>query len=407
MTALAGEGRWPAGRWREALQRWSEAELTARSWREIGPVLASIPEAKLQQLADTVSSWLEKLSRHFEGQEETFLSLCDRVLTLDHDDVKVDDDPLKQAINHPVGKITEALIHWWYRNDLKDDGGLGHEFRVRFSEICDTQVFNFQHGRVLLSAHIISLFRVDRGWTSQHMLPLFDWENSELEARAAWYGFLWSPRIYRPLMEVLKPAFLATANHYVRLGRLRKQYASLLTFVGLDPGDIFQKREVAVAMAALPQEALEHAATTLRRAVEGAGDQRADYWRNRADPYLKSIWPKALDVNSESVSESFSLACVAAGEALPQALDRIHSWLQPVQFPIRIVDALHESNQDKRFPKEVLELLHQIFGEEVQGSFSELGECLSAILGAEPKLEDDHRFQRLLEILRANGGNLN
>ena len=63
-----------------------------------------------------------------------------------------------------------------------------------------------------------------------------------MEARSAWEGFLWSPRLYRPLMEVLKPAFLDTANHYAQLGRHREQYASLLTFVGLDAADVFGRR---------------------------------------------------------------------------------------------------------------------------------------------------------------------
>ena len=145
-----------------------------------------------------MSWWLKKLSRTFEGQEETFLSLCDRVLALDYDvDDEVDDDLVGHAISHPVGNVAEALLHWWYRNDLEDGQGLADEPKRRFTQLCDTQVPKFRHGRVLLAAHVISLFRVDRGWTIQFMLPLFAWENSEVEARSAWEGFLWSPRLYR------------------------------------------------------------------------------------------------------------------------------------------------------------------------------------------------------------------
>ena len=73
----------------------------------------------------------------------------------------------------------------------------------------------------MLAAHVISLFQVDRDWAMQFLLPLFEWDYAEVEARSAWEGFLWSPRPYRPLMEVLKPAFLDTANHYAQLGRHR------------------------------------------------------------------------------------------------------------------------------------------------------------------------------------------
>ena len=168
---------------------------------------------------------------------------------------------------------------------------------------------------MLLATHVISLFRVDREWTTRFLLPLFEWEISEAEARAAWEGFLWSPRLYPPLMELLKPAFLDTAGHYARLGRHREQYASLLTFAGLEPGEVFGKRELALAMRALPRDALDHAAETFSRAVDSAGDRRADYWRNRAAPYLRSIWPNTPDTISGSVSERFAEACIAAGEA--------------------------------------------------------------------------------------------
>ena len=223
-----------------------------------------------------------------------------------------------------------------------------------------------------------------------------------------WEGLLSSPRLFPPLMEVLKAAFLDTANHYAQLGRHNRQYVSLLTFIGLDSGEVFGNRELTFAMRALPQGALEHAAETFFRAIDSAGDQRADYWRNRASPYLKAIWPKTPDVISESVSKSFSRACVAAGDAFPEALGQIRSWLQPLQYPDRIAHALHEANLDTRFPEPTLELLSRIFGDKARGFFPERTKCcLNAIRAAQPELEHDHRFQRLLEVLRTNGGDLN
>ena len=407
LTALAEEETWPTDRWREALQRWSEGDLTERSWREMASVVANVPSATLQELSHGVSWWLEKLARTFEGQDETFLSLCDRVLALDYDVEEDNDDFVGRAINHPVGNVAEALLHWWYRHDLTDGQGLADEPRRRFTQLCDTQTPKFRHGRVLLAAHVISLFRVDREWAIQCMLPLFEWENSEVEARAVWDGFFSSPRLYRPVMEVLKPAFLDTANHYAQLGRHNEQYASLLTFVGLDPGDVFRNSELALAMRALPQGALEHAAETVARAVDGAGDQRADFWRNRAAPYLKAIWPKTPNVISETVSESFCLACIASGDAFPEALKQVRSWLQSVQYPARIAHPLHEAELDTRFPEPALELLHRVVGDEARWFCpDDLATCLNAIRTAEPELEHDHRFRRLLEILRANGEDL-
>ena len=124
LTALADEGTWPNGRWREALQQWSEDDLTERSWRGMAPVLDNVPLGTLQELAHGVSGWLEKLARTFEGQEGTFLSLCDRVLGLEYEiDDEPGDDLVGDAINHPVGNVAEALLRWWYRSNLEDGQG--------------------------------------------------------------------------------------------------------------------------------------------------------------------------------------------------------------------------------------------------------------------------------------------
>ena len=251
------------------------------------------------------------------------------------------------------------------------------------------------------------VFRVDRDWTLEYVLPLFNWRESALEARSAWEGFLWSPRIYRPLMEELKPAFLDAASHYNQLGKHGKQYASLMTFVGLEPGDLFRTKDLKLAMQSLPQPALDQAAGTFFRAVDSAGDQRADYWKNRAAPFLKSIWPGTSDRKSLEVTESFARACIAVGDAFADALQQVQPWLQPLHYPDRIARALHNAELDGLQPKSALELLDQIVGEVAQGHFPHLKKCLVSIRTADPELERDHRFQRLVNILRTNGEDLN
>ncbi len=403
LTELAQEGTWPTGRWREALQVWSEGEQSEHAWREVGPVLRGVPAAELQQFAHAVGWWLQNLARVFEEQVATFLSLCDAVLALDYQHEEPEDDIVGRAINHPVGHVTEALLRWWYRAELKDDQGLAEEPRRRFIRLCDTETPIFRHGRVLLATHLISLFRVDREWTTQHLIPLFTWQDADAEARSAWVGFLQSARLYPPLMEVLKPAFLDTANHYDRLGRHARQYAWLLTFAGLDSADVFRSRELGLAMRALPRNALKHAANAVSRAVDGAGDQRAEYWRNRAAPYLDAIWPKTPQMRSEGVSENFARACIAAGDAFAEAVGQVHAWLQPLPFPDRIAHALRRAEIDSRFPERALELLHRIVADDARAFFMHLPRSLSVIRTVEPQLEHGHRFQRLVAILRANG----
>ena len=403
LCALAKEGVWPTDRWREALQAWSEEKHLTRSWRYMAPVLASAPDDVLQPLAHGVSWWLRAIAKTFEGHEAHFFTFARRILTLDHDNGVDTDGPVMHAINHPVGHVTDALLRWWYRRSLEDGQGLPEQIKATFTEFCDTRMDNLRHGRVLLAAHLIPLFRVDRDWAIQSLLPLFDWQRSEAEARAAWEGFLWSPRLYRPLMEMLKPAFLVTALHYGKLGDHARQYASLLTFAALDPGDTITNTELADATRSLPPDGLHDAAQALVTALEGAGDQRADYWTNRVAPYLHGIWPKTQANVSPAIAESLGHLCVAARDAFPEALALLRAWLQPLAHPDYLVHRLHEAGLCGMFPDPALDFLNSVIGDQTQWPPRDLATCLGAISTSVPELTADQRYERLMEYSRRYG----
>ncbi len=395
LSDLAMQDIWPRRRWREALQAWSEEALIECSWDAIASVLAQAPDESLQTFSHGVSFWLRTVAKIFDSQEEMFLTLCDRVLGLEYEEEDDSDDVVGLAINHPVGQVTEALLRWWYRAPLEDDQRLGCDLNPRFSRICDTRVGKFRHGRVLLAAHVIALFRVDQDWVIQHLTPLFSWQRSTTEARAAWKGFLWSPRLYRPLMEELKPAFLDTAQYYAELGKHDRQYASILTLAALGLEDTFTSAELAKATCALPPDGLRHAAQALVSALEGAGDQRADYWANRIKPYLHGVWPKSRDNISLVISESLGCLCVVAQDAFPEALRLLRAWFQPLTRPYYLVHQLHESDLCRRYPKETLEFLNLVIGDRA-GLLSDLEACLEAMRATAPELEADPRFERLI-----------
>ena len=401
LCALSHEGKWPAERWREALQAWAEDKLLERSWRYMAQVIVNAPDDLIQTLAHNLSWWLQAQAKTLVGQEALFFSLASRLLDLKYEDrERENDDAVSDAINHLIGHATEALLRWWYRQEPKDAEGLRPEVKTLFTELCDTQVEKYRHGRVLLAAHAIALFRVDEEWARSNLLPLFDWQNAEVEARAAWEGFLWSPRLYRPLLTALKQPLLATATHYAQLGEHAEQYAAFLTFAALDPGEIFTPKELADATRALPPEGLHGVAQALVRALEGAGEQRGEYWRNRVLPYFRSIWPKSRDVITPAISESLARLCIAAREAFPNALELLRHWLQPVEHPDYPVHLLFEAKLCVQFPDDTLAFLHTVIGHNAQWLPRELRQCLHEIQHANQALVSDERFIRLSNLLR-------
>jgi hypothetical protein len=400
---LSREGVWPADRWRDALQAWSEEKLRDDAWRYMAPIVANVSQTVLPDLSRGIGWWLQAIAKTFDVHQNHFLTLSKRVLSLDFEVTDDYDDPVTRAINHPVGLVTQALLDWWYRQKPEDGQGLPEEIKDIFTGLCATQIAKFRNGRVLLSAHALSLFRVDGAWSSRCLLPLFDWGVSGVEAQGAWEGFLWSPRLHRPFMEAIRPAFLDTVNHYGELGKHRSQFAAFLTFAALDPGDTFSVSELAMAVRSLPPDGLREAAQALVRALEGSGNQREDYWQNRVLPFWQRIWPNSHDQAASASADSLARLCIAAGNEFPSAMAVVGNWLRAIEYPDYAISRLQESGLPTRFPEETLQLLSIIVGDQPSWLPQELRRCLEAIVLVAPALRRDFRYMRLDEIARRFG----
>ncbi len=400
---LSREGVWPADRWREALQAWADEKLLNRSWRYMGPVLRDMPQNTLETVAHSLGWWLQAIAKTFKGNEQYFFDLIARILGLEHEGSLETDQPVSHALNHPIGHVTEAALRWWYRRPLEDGQGLPAEIKPIFTALCYTSIDKFLPGRVILASNLVTLFRVDKDWTTANLLPLLNWQESTKEARAAWQGFLRSPRRYPPLMEILKQPFLETSLHFDELGEYAKQYAAFLTFVALAPDNTFPKAELAQATSALPPVGLNDAAQALVRTLAGSGEQGSEYWRNRVSPYLKSIWPQSRSVITPTISNSMAQLCIAAKDAFPEAMNVLKHWLQPLEHSDYVVHLLHQSNVCERFPDDALTFLDTVIGTNPQWPPRDLAACLNRIRKLMPALVSDHRFQRLSEFLRYHG----
>ena len=152
------------------------------------------------------------------------------------------------------------------------------------------------------------------------------------------------------LLTAFKPQFLESANHYADLGEHRQQFAAFLTYAALGPTEGYTVEEFRSAIGALPQEGLEESAQALSQALEGAADQREDYWKNRVQPFWQQVWPKSRDLATRRIAESLTRLVIAARGEFPAALAAVQDWLQPIEHPHYVVHLLHESGLCSRYP---------------------------------------------------------
>jgi hypothetical protein len=400
LIGLAAKDNWPTDRWKQALQAWSNEEHSHRAWRRLRTLLLRFPPNAFDALTYHIGYLLMSVAKRINTDEEEFFELVRKVLKASRGELKGSDiDPLTAAINHPVGHVTQAILTWWYAQKLEDNQGLQEPVRGIFTDICAADEVAFRHGRVTLCTHVITLYRVDQDWTKKHLLPLFEWDRFE-EAISAWTGFLSSPRLYWPLMAAIKAPFLQAVAHYEDLERLGGQLVGLLTFAALEREESFTNDEFATATARLPPDGLAQAARILADGLQSVGDRRLEYWNNRVKPYLHAIWPKTKDARTLAVSTQIAELIVAAGDAFPDALQMLQSWIMRSDDTSSTLHSLHESGICTKFSEQALDLIDRLVPDNSRWNSNILKTNIVVIRNANQALAQDHRFLRLETIVR-------
>ena len=405
LRVLATKATWRIGVWREALQVFAESDNLVLTLSEIGPCLLNASNETIRELRYSYVWWLKKLAKAMPPTlHDIWFQLIDRIF--DNADIEVErsnGELVGRAINNPVGHATEALLSWWYQTEPKPGTGLPEPVKARLTRLSNPTPNGFVHGRVIMAAHLASLHLADSNWASKVLLPFFDWAVDPIEARGAWEGYLWTPRINPELLDAFKASFLGTADHYADLGKHDKQYASLLTIAALEFQDHFSSSELRDAFNALPKEGLAKAAKTLARSLGSAGDRHAEYWTHRIKPLIETVWPKSHDKRTGEESAAFMELCVHADSLFIDAFILLRSMLVKTKHFYMPVKELAESKLATKYPSEALSLLSAVVDEAEQGPPSELRTCLEQISSANSGLSSDSAFRRLREYIDRYG----
>ncbi|MEP4892461.1 MAG: anti-phage defense-associated sirtuin Dsr1 [Aliiglaciecola sp.] len=400
LIGLKEQGIWIAERWREALQVWTENKLLSfKAWRTLTPHLLELDAPQLRDIAWNLSRWLQNNISCKVIDSDSFFLYFDKLISLPYDiDVEDLNDPLNSAINHPVGILTETLFKWWYGQKPNDEDGFSEEFQKRLNQICLIDNCCLYFGKVIVSSNVLSLFRVDRDWTTKNVIPWFNWENIEL-ASMAWRSYLWSPRLHKGLLIELKSYLLSTVDHYKQLDSHKEQYTRLLTYIALQQYEEFKTKELVEAFGKLPPEALYDVSSCLVDGLSSAGDKYSEYWEHRLLPFIKKLWPKQQIITDETIKQ-LALLCISARSHFTEAFDLLKHDLKPIKDTDHIVRQIKKSDLTHQFPTEVLNLLSTLIDEPNFRPPSKLKDCIENIVEVAPQLSDSQAYKHLKIIVR-------
>ncbi len=397
LKKLSEDDQWYPQRWGQALYAWANDENSFRTWRHIAPILVVMPDASFAEALHAIAWWVNRISKNVGEHDEAFFTLVDRIIDTGTETVEVSDDfSLSHAINHPVGHAASSLLNWWFSMELEDDQGLPDELKGRFAEMCNADNQPHWIGSVILAQQIIPLLRVDEDWTKQHLIPAFEWDADVTKAAAMWDSFLHAPRIYLPLLELLKSPFLAVPDHIGDLEeQCLEQYTMFLTYIALGEASVFSSKELRDVFSKLPAKYLNTVTGTLFRALQGAGEQQEEYLKNRVIPFVKNFWPSRPEARTQITFQNFAQMAAVSRKGFEDAFACFKNHLGPTEDFSYLLDLLEESGLAADYPSEILAVLNATIPQDVPYLYGGLGPLLRVIECANPSLATEPNFIRL------------
>ena len=249
--------------------------------------------------------------------------------------------------------------------------------------------------RVTLAADVAYLFEHAPRWTTENIVPLFDWacpEAGDAWAARKFSNYIGSPELFR----LTKKPFLELFGRSDVKSDELEVFADWITGIIIvnwsnKPGQYsLAGREARAALRRAGAPALSHVAYRLAIELESAApERRADRWRTTVGPVFDEIWP--IDVDLQSASSTFNLTRILleTGEAFPEAAEIIIPLIRAEDFRSQTtVFSISQAPQAlyTLAPRRMLDLAAAVVGEAPAGSVFTLSEILMKIRDAAPHL---------------------
>lgn len=400
LNYLAISSNWDKNLWHAGLVGLADSD--ENTWAEIAPLLNDAGPELYRGEPWPIAHWTKKNISQLEcgALEERYFWVIFESLLHNVSDRK---EPIRRAvnyaINHPVGIITEALMDRFGACRLKVDEGIPDgPLQECVNQLISSETQASVAGKIVLASRLHYFHAIDPRWAEENLIPLFDWEGSEIAA-VIWQGYLRGPRISADLAIPLKSHLANAVKHADQIEVSAERLIQLFTVVCLEYSDLYTAKEQHDVLVDVGTDGLVHIAEFFWRSIGGDAKSASNYWRNRIQPFMKRAWPKAADFVSDETSEHLALMAIELDEAFEEALDFLWPFIKPfsdLSFLLTHLDAKELPDQQ---PREVLRLLSKVFTEEYQWPSNKFSNILSRIVQAEPIIENELTYRIMNDYL--------
>lgn len=315
------------------------------------------------------------------------------------------DDELTESINHPSGRLTDVLLRKLLEGSKNEE--IAEPLRTRFDKLLTAGGRFGCLARVRLAAEVSVLFERAPQWTTEKVIPLFQW--SSPDAAAAWSARKYARYIgSTELFRLTKQPFLSLFERKDVSDEDIRIYASWLTTIMIanqadESGYPITSAEARSLLRKAGVKSLSSVAHGLAMEMERAKtEEKLLKWRDVVGPVFQSIWP--LDVELQTSASTFKLVQIlrASGAAFPHAVEVILPFIRPDDHRGRSTVNSVSSFDDmlySSFPERMLDLIAAVVGERAGHGAHGVGKALELICTNAPQLTSTKKYQRLLGLV--------
>jgi hypothetical protein len=368
------------------------ASLTKETLEIIGVASDDFVKSLTRYVVDVLRGSDSLGPREVEKWWDRLWSLCEGL-----DDASYESDIEElydRAIAHPEGQLTELLL---IKIDERRKANLipTRAQKSRLSKIATSKTRAATLSRCILAKDAGFLWHIDSGVTLKKLMKVLLVENSEGKAlrsllmQRATLG----PQATNFLREVLLKGARECSNQDTAENLAALLLRPLIN-LGHDEWGITSS-DVHSALIESTPDLLRSLAQWMHRWIGGLGMSADAAWGDIIEPIFDRVWPKQRRFNRSDISHELACLCISAGNAFPNALERVKPHLLPSLSDGHGLYFIKSSTAPTDHPRATLDLLWILRGPSSRGSSFELGSILDVIVKAEPALEIDRRFQWL------------
>jgi len=415
LTDAAKRDEYPEWAWRTFLNSEARKNDKPRFSALIAERISRYPDRAVAGFVLPASDWILNVSQNLASSfPQTFDRIMSKLinvlsLQLPGSETSIvrghkEPDWTTEAINSPVGKISEALFNDPRTKGLVVGGGLPADWLVFVNKLLSLNGDLRRFALVIFGHNMNWFYTIDSIWTRAHILSVLD-EGDWHDQLAVWSGFFWSATVPNQKLYVqLKPHLLKLAKQRTAPRGYGEALAGIVLAGWVSTDEKTKERCISNAEM---HDVLLYTDDAFRSRflwqVENWSKteeiDRAEKWSVILPELLRDVWPRQKSVKTPEISARLCDLAFSNVKRFPEIAEIILPLLTTIDRDHLMLPNLRKTQDNivDLHPEKTLALLHAVLPDNVAAWPYGIETTLKRIGEANESLKSD---ERLLELNR-------